>query len=259
MRPDPRKTTALAGIRLFSNMGRAHFAIMAFLISALMAGCSQLLGAPAPAPTSTPRPTSIPVSAFSATPTDVPAPVMYRPTPTPDPYSIPAPVHTPAPKDPDVIAVERRCFYPDTSIPDDLMQPLAEIVDRHTTRTIETERGAFRVEVGYFLDFHRSGHLDDAHKPVSTPTPAAWDPDLMNHPFLTYDVGYLPPASHVVVRDEDSWKFTLYGLMPPHPYHGEGMWALRAEATMDVATCEATLEKLVAGPDEIVLYPEDEG
>ncbi len=222
-----------------------------------MLGCSQLPGAPAPAPTSTPQPTPTPVSVLSATPTAVPAPVVYRPTPTPEPDSIPLSTRVPVPKDPDVIAIERRCFYPDTSIPDDLMQPLADIVDKHTTRTVVTDRGTFRVEVGYFIDFQR-WHLDDAHKPIPTPTPTAWDPDLMNHPFLTHDPVHLPPASHVVVRNEDSWKFTLYGLMPVHAYYGEGMWVLRAEATMNPDTCESELERVVAGPDEIVLYPEDE-
>ena len=231
------------------------FLILTIILSLL--GCSQLPGAPAPAPTSTPQATSTPIPVFSATPTAVPAPVVYRPTPTPDPYSIPVSVPVPTSKDPIVIAIERRCFYPDTSIPNDLMQPLAEIVDKHTTRTIATGRGTFRVEVGYFMDFHH-GSLDDAHKPITTPTPTAWDPDLMNHPFLTHDPVHLPPGSHVVVRKEDSWKFTLYGLMPVHAYYGEGFWVLRAEATMNQDTCESELERMVAGPDEIVLYPEDE-
>ena len=220
-----------------------------------MAGCSQLPGAPAAAPTSTPAPTPTPVSVFGVTPTVAPAPVVYRPTPTPEPDSIP--VHIARPPDPEEAVIERRCFFPDTSVPDGLMQPLADIVNKHTTRTVVTDRGTLRVEVGYFVDFYR-GSLDDAHKSIPTPVPTAWDPDLMNHPFLTHDPVHLPPESHVVIRNEDSWKFTLYGLVPVHAYHGEGLWVLRAEATMNPDTCESELERLVAGPDEIVLYPEDE-
>ena len=229
----------------------------------LFLACSVLPGAPAPAPTATPIPTPSPAPTVAPTPVPSPAPVVYRPTSTPIPDSMPAsspvsslPSATVSP-DPTIVAIERRCFYPDTGIPEDLMAPLADIVDKHTTRTVVAERGAFRIEVGYFVDFHR-WPLDDVHKPIPTPTPTAWDPDLMNHPFLTHDPVHLPPASHVVVRNEDSWKFTLYGLMPVHAYHGEGLWVLRAEATMDPDTCESDLERMVAGPDEVLLFPEDE-
>lgn len=231
----------------------------------LLLACSQLPGAPAPAPTATPRPTPSPAPVFNPTPVPSTGPVIFRSTPTPSP--VPASafsatagtglVPTTIPPNPEEAAIERRCFYPDTSIPDDLMQPLADIVDRHTTRTVVTERGTFRVEVGYFVDFNR-WHLDDAHKPIPTPTPTAWDPDLINHPFLTHDPVHLPPESHVVVRNEDSWKFTLYGLMPVHAYHGGGVWTLRTEATMNPDTCESELERVVAGPDEVVFFPEDE-
>ena len=230
----------------------------------ILTGCSQLPGAPAPASTATPRQTHSPAPVVSPTTMPSPGPIIYRPSPTPSPVpasTFPATtgtglVPTNIPLDPDAVAVERRCFYPDTSIPDDLMQPLADVVDEHTTRTIVTEGDAFRVEVGYFVPFYR-GPRDDAHKPIPTPISTAWDPDLMNHPFLTHDPVYLPPGSHLVVRNEDSWKFTLYGLMAVHPYHGHGLWALRAEATMNPDTCESELERVLAGPDEVVLYPED--
>ncbi len=137
------------------------------------------------------------------------------------------------------------------------MASLAEIVDKHTTRTVYTDRGTFRIETGYFVDPHR-WLLDDAHKRILTSDPTVWDPILMNHPFLAHDHRYLPPTPPTVVRHEDQWEFTLYGLVDVHAYYGGGKWVLRAEATMDVETCEATLERLVAGPDEIALYPEDD-
>lgn len=222
----------------------------------LFLACAVLPGGPAPAPTATPIRTPSPVPAVTPTPVPSPATVVYRPTstPSPVPFSISGLIPTPNPA---IASIERRCFYPDTSIPDDLMQPLAEIVDKHTTRTIVTERGTFRVEVGYFVDIRR-WHLDDAHKPIPTPTPTAWDPVLMNHPFLRHDHDHLPPEPHVVVRNGDNWEFMLYGLMDVHGYHGGGKWVLRAEATMNPDTCESELERVVAGPDEVVLFPEDE-
>ena len=227
-----------------------------FLTFIIIGGCSQLPGAPAAAPTSTPRPTSIPVSVSSATPTAVPAPVVYRSTSTPEPD--PIPVHIPSPPDPTSIAIAQKCFYPDTDVPDDLMAPLAEIVDNHTSRTVFTDRGTFRFEVGYFRDPNR-GYWDDNHNPLPAPSPAAWSPSLANHPFLVHDHVYLPPdGTSVIVKHKDDWDITLYGLMDVHAYYGGEKWILRAEATMDVATCESKLERLVAGPDEIVLYAEDE-
>ena len=107
------------------------------------------------------------------------------------------------------------------------------------------------------MDFQH-GSLDDAHKPIPTPTATAWDPDLMNHPFLMSDPVHVPPGAHVAVRNEDSREFTLYGLMPVHAYYGEGFWVLRAEVTMNPDTCESELERVVAGPDEVLLFSEDE-
>ena len=43
------------------------------------------------------------------------------------------------------------------------------------------------------------------------------------------------------------------------PLYGSGIWELRADTTLDPETCEATIERVVAGPDEIVLYPEEGG
>ena len=235
------------------SLSRRSVGVIA-LIGAM--ACSHLPGAPAPAPTSTPRPAPTPISVFSATPTAVPIPVVYRPTPTPESDSIP--VHIPSPPDPTAVAIAQKCFYPDTDVPDGLMAPLAEIVDSYTSRTVFTDRGTFRFEVGYFRDPSR-GYWDDNHNPLPAPSPAAWSPSLSNHPFLVHDHVYLPPdGTSVIVRHKDEWDITLYGLVDVHPYYGGEKWILRAEATMDVVTCEATLERLVAGPDEIVLYPEDE-
>ena len=50
---------------------------------------------------------------------------------------------------------------------------------------------------------------------------------------------------------------TLYGAQGVFLLYGDGMWELRADATLDPETCEATVERVVAGPDEIMLYPED--
>ena len=249
-----RRRTLALGLMRFRWMYPAWFGIGLIALTGLM-GCSQLPGTPAPAPTQTPVPAPSPAPTFSPTPTVVPAPVVYRPTPTPEPSLISARV--PVPKGPEVIEIEQRCFYPGTGIPDDLMGPLAEIVDKHTTRTVATERGAFRIETGYFVNHHR-WVLRDESNPDPTPSPTSWDPSLMNHPFLSHDHLHLPPTPPEVVRSQDTWEFTLYGLMDVHAYHGGGKWVLQAEATMDVQTCEATLERLVAGPDEIVLYPDDD-
>ena len=225
--------------------------------------CSGMPGGPAPAPTATPRATPSPMPTLSPTHVPTPMPVEFKPTstPIPIPTTTPSPIirfaSPPVPPDPTVTAIELKCYYSGTGIPEDLMAPLAEIVDEHTTRTVVTDRGTFRIEVGYFVDVHR-WLLDDAHNPIPTPTTTAWDPVLMNHPFLTYDHIHLPPTQPEVVRNEDEWYFTIYGLMDVHAYHGGGKWVLTAKAKMDPETCKAQLERLVAGPDEIVLYPEDE-
>ena len=237
------------------------YAIVVTAVLTLLA-CSGIPGAPAPAPTATPRPTPSPVPTVGPMAVRSPASVVFRPVPTPSPTPTrtPSPITrfapTPVLPDPTVTAIELRCYYSGTGIPDDLMAPLAEIVDKHTTRTVVTDRGTFRIEVGCFVDIHR-WLLDDAHNPIPTPTSTAWSPVLMNHPFLTHDYVNLPPTPPVVVMRKDKWEFTLYGLMDVHAYHGGGKWVLRAEATMDVETCEAKVERVVAGPDEIVLYPED--
>ena len=239
------------------------YAIAVTAVLTLLA-CSVLPGAPAPAPTATPRPTPSPAPTVGPTVVRSPTPIVFRPLPTPSPIPTrtPSPItrftSTPTPvlPDPTVTAIELRCYYSGTGIPEDLMAPLADIVDKHTTRTVVTDRGTFRIEVGYFVDVRR-WLLDDAHNPIPTPTSSPWSPVLMNHPFLAYDYVTLPLTPPVVVKHKDKWEFTLYGLMDVHAYHGGGKWVLSAEATMDVETCEAKVERVVAGPDEIVLYPED--
>ena len=114
-----------------------------------------------------------------------------------------------------------------------------------------------RIEPGYFmyddLEYDRSEETKEA-------IPRAWDPAIVSHPLSDPFFDHSQPSESVIVsRDATPWMITLYGLMPVFPIYGSEMWELRAEATLDPDTCEATLESLVAGPDEIVLYPEDEG
>ena len=149
----------------------------------------------------------------------------------------------------------------DTDVPRTLMEPLFQIVDKHTTRNVYTDRGTFRVEVGYFLGME--GVLDDDHNPIPTPAPDEWDRALSNHPFLDH---LHPPKRAIISKGDIPWKITLYGAMQTHPFYyrgkwelgvDSGKWELRADVTLDPETCDATVERMVAGPDEIALYPED--
>ena len=82
--------------------------------------------------------------------------------------------------DPDFITVQEKCFYPETAIPEALITPLDEIVDKHTAHRVYTERGTFRIEPGYFID---PEHLDmDSSLPSRASEP--WNPASGNHPFL---------------------------------------------------------------------------
>ncbi len=215
--------------------------VLAATILILTVGCSQLPSAPELAPTQTSVPAASRAPTFSPTPTVVPAPVVYRPNPTPT--SLPTPVRKPTPTPPPippaglwsqdqshvVEGIESKCFYMGTTIPKVLMSPLAEVVNKHTRRYVITGDGTMRIEPGYI-------HAEDDHA----------------HPFLTH---MTPPKRPTVSSDTIPWTITLYGAKWVFLLYGDGMWELRADVTLDPETCDATLEKLVAGPDEIVLYP----
>lgn len=208
------------------------------LLIACLWSCSRLPGSLAPAPTSTPQ----------SAPDPVDTPVVQADPPTPIMLS-----------DEDI---GEQCFYMDTDVPNALLEPLDKIVYTHTTRPIQTGEGRFRIERGYFVD-PSQGAVDDSHKPV--PTPEIWDPGSGNHAFIHHGHlhGYLGDTTfqitpNRVVPRRDHWELTLYGAMNVELRHGGGIWELRANATLDPETCEAILERVVAGPDEIVLYPEDE-
>ena len=186
--------------------------------------------------------------------------------------STPEPTNTPSvqsvPSTPSRLAflseedIREQCLYTDTDVPSTLLEPLHRIVYEHTTRYIPTGKDKFRIERGYFVD-PLLDLVDGSHNIV--PTPEVWDREVGNHPFLTHDP--LPFTVHVkraplrpnrVIPRGDHWELTLYGVMPADFFHGGGTWELRADAKMDPDTCEAILERVVAGPDKIVLYPEDE-
>ncbi len=78
-----------------------------------------------------------------------------------------------------------------------------------------------------------------------------------SHPFFDHLDPLNQPKQAIVSSDAIPWILTLYGSMSVFPLYGSEMWELRADATLDPETCEVTLERLVAGPDVIVLYPEE--
>ena len=145
--------------------------------------------------------------------------------------------------------IKAKCFNMDVDVPYALIEPLTEVADKHTTRrTYNAERGTYTLDVRYFADMP----VDTTHEPL----PPGFQPYVPGESPLTDH----PVLSHIfaqVTRDDDDWLVTLYGEMEAHGYYGSGRWELRADATLDPDTCDATLERLVAGPRKIVLYPEE--
>ncbi len=153
----------------------------------------------------------------------------------------------------------------DKDTPRALVAPLVEVIDAHVSRTTyNAERDTYSIKLGYFSETRNFGPvLDDDHMP--------WRPPLEEQlyvPVGVEEVGESPLANHVffdsvytVVSEGDRARgVTLYGEMLGHPFYGAGDWVIQVDATLDTETCDATLERVVAGPSQIVLYPtKDEG
>lgn len=155
--------------------------------------------------------------------------------------------------------IKARCFYMESDVPKALVLRLARIMEKHTRQYVPTGSGAERITPGYFRAFHWPPDFynhDHGGGTVNTET-TGWDPKLLSHPFFGKPDPRKQPKRAVVLSDSIPWRLTLYGEKEVFPLYGRGIWELRAEATLDPDTCEATLERVVAGPDEIVLYPDD--
>ena len=147
----------------------------------------------------------------------------------------------------------------ESDVPKAIVSPLARIIENHTRQYIPTRSGAERITPGYFRAFHWPPDFynhDHGNGKVYTGT-TSWDPKLTSHPFFGEPNPFKQPKPAVVSSDTIPWRLTLYGEKEVFPLYGRGIWELRAETTLDPNTCDAEITRVVAGPDEIVLYPHD--
>ena len=157
--------------------------------------------------------------------------------------------------DPSLVSeIKAKCFRTDVDVPHTLMEPLVQILDKHTTRkTYSADRGTYSIDTRYFSDM--SVDTDASHEPLP---PWAYKPYVLGESSLS-DHQIAETIFSVVTPAGRLWDVKLHGEVFPHPYYGSGMWIVEVDATLDPETCDATLERFVAGPREIVLYPEEEG
>ena len=149
--------------------------------------------------------------------------------------------------------VKAKCFSTDMDMPRTLMDPLVQILDEHTTRkTYNADRGTYSIDARYFSDM--SVGTDASHEPLP---PWAYKPYVPSESSLA-DHQIAETIFSMVTPTGRLWDVKLHGEVFPHPYYGSGMWVVKVDATLDPDTCDATLERFVAGPREIVLYPEEE-
>ena len=143
--------------------------------------------------------------------------------------------------------VKAKCFDVDKDTPRALIEPLVEVLDEHTSRRdYNAQRDTYTVDVRYFVGAVAA--------PDHEPLPADYQP---------YMPGESSPADHAIflhtratmTPSDGRWGVTLHGEMDAHPYYGGKAWAIEVDAALDAETCDATLERVVAGPDRIALYP----
>ena len=150
-----------------------------------------------------------------------------------------------------VLDVKAKCFSTDVDVPRTLMDPLVQILDEHTTRkTFNADKGTYSIDARYFLDMS-----DASHQPLP---PWAYKPYILGESSLA-DHQIAETIFSIVTPTSRLWDVELHGEVLPHPFYGIGMWIVKVDAMLDPNTCDATLERFVAGPREIVLYPEEEG
>ena len=160
----------------------------------------------------------------------------------------------PAQPDPLLVSeIKAKCFSTDVDVPHTLMEPLVQILDEHTTRkTYNADRGTYSIDARYFSDM--SVDVDTSHGPLP---PWAYKPYVLGESSLA-DHQIAETIFSMVTPTSRLWDVKLHGEVGAHPYYGGGMWVVKVDATLDPETCDATLERFIAGPREIVLYPEEE-
>ena len=153
-----------------------------------------------------------------------------------------------------VLDIKAKCFSTDVDAPHTLTEPLVQILDEHTTRkTYNADRGTYSIDARYFSDM--SVDPDTSHEPLP---PWAYKPYVLGESSLA-DHQIAETIFSMVTPTGRLWDVMLHGEVAPHPYYGGGMWIVKVDATLNPDTCDATLERFVAGPREVVLYPEEEG
>ena len=151
-----------------------------------------------------------------------------------------------------VLDVKAKCFSTDVDVPRTLMDPLVQILDEHTTRrTYNADKGTYSIDARYFSDM--SVDTDASHEPLP---PWAYKPYVLGESSLA-DHQIAETIFSIVTPTSLLWDVQLHGEVFPHPFYGIGVWIVKVDATLDSNTCDTTLERFVAGPQEILLYPEE--